>query len=295
MENKVATIVNEKLQAALAAGVVPWKKPWRVRGIRNQNLVTGHEYRGINAVLTALSGFASPYWLTFKQCAARGGKVKQGEHGTIVTFWTFLESKTEKAKDGKPKKFPFLRYYTIFNVLQCEGIEAPSAAEDINTGYRPEGDAQDIMMAYLEREKIRLFRGGNRAFYNMVEDSIALPDPEQFAGAEGYWNTAFHEAAHSTGVEPRLKRDTLLDRTEKNRAREELVAEIAACYLCNESGVEPDFGNSAAYIANWSNAVGEDPMLFITAASRAEAAAEYVLGDKVDAAEVTEAAEPALA
>jgi len=63
-------------------------------------------------------------------------------------------------------------------------------------------------------------------------------------------------------------------------SREELVAEISSAAILNDLRIEtPDtFTNSAAYIQGWSKALKKDPKLFITASSRAEKAANYILG-----------------
>ena len=51
---------------------------------------SGEAYKGIN-VLTlwtdaATKGYACPIWMTYKQAAERGGKVRNGEHGSPVVY-----------------------------------------------------------------------------------------------------------------------------------------------------------------------------------------------------------------
>ena len=40
---------------------------------------------------------------------------------------------------------------------------------------------------------------GDRAFYNLQTDKVTLPEREQFASANGYYQTALHELGHATG------------------------------------------------------------------------------------------------
>jgi antirestriction protein ArdC len=80
----------------------------------------------------AANGFSSPYSeLSFKQAKAKGGKVRKGEHGTMVVFWKILRKKTDEidAKTGKPvvKSIPLLRYYHVFNADQIDGLKLPAA------------------------------------------------------------------------------------------------------------------------------------------------------------------------
>src|SRR5690606_37933068 len=97
--------------------------------------------------LTALGGkYDSPYWLTFNQAVDRGGNVRKGEKGTPIVFWKILNG--GKGRPGVPgrdseqpepegeasgdvemtltnkaaNRVPLLRYYTVFNADQCEGL-----------------------------------------------------------------------------------------------------------------------------------------------------------------------------
>lgn len=122
----------------LAAGVAPWRRPWKVAGILPTNLKSGKPYRGINVLVLALSGFASPYWLTFRQAVEQGGKVRAGAKGTQVVFWKFLRTlkcdedgaiSVSRDEAGRPMmtRIPLFRHYTVFNLEQVEGIETPKA------------------------------------------------------------------------------------------------------------------------------------------------------------------------
>ena len=99
--------ITDKIIAELERGIVPWVQPWSsskqlcplglpVNGLTRRN------YSGINILLlwSALEekGFASPYWLTFKQCIAMGGSVRKGEHGTHVYFADKFGPQKEKAR-----------------------------------------------------------------------------------------------------------------------------------------------------------------------------------------------------
>ena len=44
---------------------------------------------------------------------------------------------------------------------------------------------------------------GDRAFYNLQSDTVTLPEREQFATANGYYQTALHELGHATRKLPR--------------------------------------------------------------------------------------------
>jgi hypothetical protein len=59
-------------------------------------------------------GYASPYFLTFKQASELGGFVKKGERGTPVVFWKWIE--IEDKETHETTRVPFLKYYTVFRI-----------------------------------------------------------------------------------------------------------------------------------------------------------------------------------
>lgn len=61
-------------------------------------------------------------------------------------------------------------------------------------------------------------------------------------------------------------------------SKEELIAEMGACFLSNEAGIFNNlvFQNSAAYIGGWLRSLQNDPRLVLSAASQAQRAADLV-------------------
>ncbi len=96
-----------------------------------------------------------------------------------------------------------------------------------------------------------LLHGGDEAYYSPTKDIVCLPPMSQFKNAESYYGTLFHELVHSTGQKTRLDRDMNGVFGTPSYAFEELIAEIGSSVLCNDCGVCPDLGNSAAYCDSW--------------------------------------------
>src|SRR5829696_2262359 len=115
----VYQIVTDRIIQQLEQGVIPWLKPWTEAGVP-QNLMSRRPYRGINVWLLASLNYHQNFFLTFKQVKELGAKIKKGEKSNMVVF-TKWEEKEDKDKGGM-KKVPFLRYYNVFNVAQCQGI-----------------------------------------------------------------------------------------------------------------------------------------------------------------------------
>lgn len=273
----VYKIVTDEIIKKLDAGVVPWQQTWT--GGVPQNLVSRRPYEGINAVMLALSEYSSPYWLTMKQCNDLGGKIRKGEKSTIVCFWKKLESakKKEEKKDEEGKSFFVLRYYRVFNVAQCEGIDVPG---EVTQPIGKLEACEAIVDGYDESPPIEWNAG--RASYNPKEDKVYMPNRDTFKDAENAYAVLFHELAHSTGAACRLNREGVTGEIRfgsPTYSNEELIAEFASAFLCGITGIAPAImDNSASYIASWKRRLQEDSKLLIHAAAKAQKAANYIQG-----------------
>ncbi len=211
-----------------------------------------------------------------------GGNVRAGQRGTPVTFWNWREME----EGGEVKKIPFLKYYTVFNVEQCEGLEGklPEIAAPPTFNHDPIANAEAIAAAMPNQPIIT--SGGGRAYYSPGRDLVNVPKAERFEFRQEYYSTLFHELAHSTGHASRLNRNMGDAFGSHAYSKEELVAEITAAYLCGQAGfVDVTLDNSAAYINSWLKALKNDRRLIVGAACQAQKAADYILGRAAQAEE----------
>ena len=65
-----------------------------------------------------------------------------------------------------------------------------------------------------------------------------MPDRDRFEVSAEYYCTLFHELTHSTGHESRLNRFESGGFGSDPYAREELVAELGAAFLCGHAGIQ---------------------------------------------------------
>ena len=275
MTNRVYDIVTDKILESLDRGTVPWRKPWSAGLPRNA--VTNRPYHGINTVLLGMSPYQDQRWVTYKQAGELGGNVRRGEKSTLVVFWKQLQ--VDDDKDGESAKtIPLLRYFNVFNVLQCEGLNLGTMV-DTNT-IEPLAAATAIVDNMPNPPSIA-HDGGGRAYYVPSRDSVHMPAVNAFDGAGEYHSTLFHELTHSTGHKSRLNRESLDTPAPFGSpiySREELVAEFGAAFLCAQAGIDNTIDNSAAYISGWSKALKADKRLVITAASQGQKAADFIVG-----------------
>ena len=276
------TLITDRIIAALESGTVPWHKPWTCAQPAISH-TTGKAYSLLNQLL--LGGRGGEY-LTFQQAQKEGGRVKKGEKASMVVFWKWL--KIEDADTGEEKEVPFLRYFSVFHVDQCEGI-APRfrASEPLNiTPAQANDAAEDVILDYLHRSGVHLVsRESSEALYRPATDTVVLPLRSQFTDTAEYYSTAFHELTHSTGHHSRLNRITeTACFGSAPYSKEELCAELGASFLVNHLGLETasSFKNNAAYIEHWLGVLKEDKRLLVTAAGQADKAVHLILGEEGD-------------
>jgi antirestriction protein ArdC len=296
--------VTAQIASLLERGVRPWINPWDdiepsealVLPLRS----CGTPYRGMNIVAlwaAALeSGFKARYWFTFKQALALNACVRKGERGSYVVYYTELADTS--ADTRRPSNVPkagsanggeagetrrILRGYTVFNAEQIDGLPEEfypkPDAHPVLACPRTRGDDDARLGALFARIPVTLRHGGNKAFYSKAADFIQMPLREAFRDGSQYWATLAHETAHASRHETRLNRDFGQTRFgDAGYALEELVAELASAFIGATIELPADhLEDHASYIEGWLKALSDNPSALLTAASKAQAAADWIL------------------
>lgn len=270
--SKVYEIVTEKIIKKLEEGTIPWHKPWQSGEAVNWK--TQKPYRGINTMLLDPGEYAS-----FKQIQEAGGRIKKGQEGHIIVFWKWLN--VEDKDTGEEKEIPYLRYYKVWEINQCEGLKS-RRKDYIEYDHNPIKEAEKIVEGYRNCPPITFAPG--RAYYIPSEDRINVPALKEYHKPEEFYSTLFHEMVHSTGHHSRLNRSGIVNIAafgSETYSKEELVAEIGAAMLCTITGIEhATFDNSAAYIKGWLRKLKDDPRLIVNASAAAQKAADHIQGIK---------------
>lgn len=280
----IYTRITNQIITSLEAGVKPWTQPWQsphgnvTRPLRH----TGESYSGINILTLWASamerGFASPTWMTFKQALEYGASVRKGEKGSPVVYASAINRSEENPETGEAedRSIPFLKSYTVFNVEQIDGLpERFHIAGEV----KPNPDQRIAEAeAFFGATGADVRHGGSSAFYALTPDYIQMPHFEMFRDAQGYYATLAHETTHWTRHSSRLDRD-LGRKTfgDAGYAREELVAELGAAFLCADLGIKlEDRADHASYVASWLQVLQNDKKAIFSAAAHAQRAVEYL-------------------
>src|SRR5882762_8182297 len=199
----VYEIITERIIKQLESGVAPWRKPWTCH--TPANLVTQKEYRGLNVFTLASQGFPSRFWLTHNQATKLGGRIRKGERSSPVIFWNIGDEQETTTQDGtKETSRPFLlRYYSVFNLSQAEGIDIPASLLQETRTNNPIEACEQLV---TNMPNPPAFEQSDKAWYSPSNDVVGMPARGLFHSSEEYYATVFHELAHSTGHAKRLHR-----------------------------------------------------------------------------------------
>ena len=187
----VYEVITSRIVEMLEQGTIPWRKPWNAAEAP-RNLMSGN--RGINLFMLTASAGASPYWVTYRQATELGGNVRKGAKGCPVVFWR-PPTKPGEGEGQEEKRRFLLRYYTVFNVEQCEGIKGPALETK-----KFEPIAECVRMVEEMPSAPSIAHGGDRAFYVPSLDAVQMPRPDSFHSPAEYYSTLFHELTHHADV-----------------------------------------------------------------------------------------------
>jgi len=286
--------VTNRIIEALEKGVDgnKWTAPWHgaPSGLP-ENVLSHKTYRGVNVFALFseqyLRGYESNVWGTFKQWKGLGHPVLKGETGTRIFLWKPTKRKVQnESGETETKNSLFATSYVVFNSEQVDGYVKPATEE------RTPFETVEHAHAFFAQIGADVSHGGDRAYYSPGADRIQLPHPEYFKDNVSYYATSAHEHVHWTGHEKRCARDFLNRFGSEAYAAEELVAELGSAYICGILGLanEPREDHTQ-YLANWLTILRNDPKAIVTAASKAQAAVDYL----VEHAEVPQELEAASA
>lgn len=314
---KESKIVKAILKCINEKGIIPWKNELLVSQIRGSSMsltlgANKKPYRGINAWLTAMymviEGYDSNQFMTFNAIKKAGGSVVKGATGypiilPIFKFYdkdrnTYTEQQVKEMSEEEKKELRIysrcvgLQGYVVFNLsqttLEYPKVSITQLAEDRKNQIKKDVKAEDIVNGYLENGGPALRRTvsmNGTCCYQPYVDMVMVPEIEHFKSEAGYYSTLFHELVHSTGHETRLKRDLSGSFGSKNYAEEELIAELGASLLMeNTSYKEEDYiENNTAYLQSWAKRVSEiedfDRVLY-WAFQGARKAADWIVGKR---------------
>ena len=279
MDTDIHQTITNQIIEAMESARTRGRRLWDSQPSLPLNLTTGKPYSGINVLMLwaagLRNGYTSPYWLTYKQAADRGGQVRKGERSTPCVFYKPWESEDTNPATGETEttRGAVLKSFRVFNVDQIDGIEAP--APEPRPAFVAIEDAERILAA----SPAPIHMGGTQAFYRPATDTIHLPPREAFINPEAFYSTALHEICHSSGHKSRLNRDFSGRFGTEAYAFEELIAELGSAFLNADLGIiASTLQDHADYLVSWVKILKDNKKAILTAAAQASKAHAFIKG-----------------
>jgi antirestriction protein ArdC len=284
------------LVALMEAGTAPWRRGWQGHQGEHRNLLTGHEYRGMNPLLLELGSLTKagpqvPLWLGGAQAKAEGWFPRKGCTASRIVRPQLNKREEEgtNPETGNPetvlKSWISYKIVPVFNACDLVGATDETAATlaqriaaALGQAPTPQEPAArlEVAEAVLDSWSVPTDFGGVQAFYSPSRDRIGMPLHEAFDSREAFAATWAHEMIHSTGHDSRLKRDLDGGPSSRSYAREELVAELGAVIVCRRLAIGSEFANHAAYLNHWAELLKEGPKTLFKVLTDARRAADLI-------------------
>lgn len=191
-----------------------------------------------------------------------------------VTWEEYRKALSTEGRDENEFRLS-TRYTPVFNASLVEGVPALEQPQQPETTIEA-----DVLVSSLSRNMgVPILHGGDQAFYRPKQDEIHLPEPSAFESEYAYNATALHELAHATGHPSRLNRNQSGGFGSDTYAYEELVAEMASCFMGVSLSAEMSqqhIDDHKAYVQGWIQGIRDQPNLLIHAIKDAQGAADYM-------------------
>ena len=261
--------ITDMMMVSVKKDEVPWEKVWvdkegKFEGFKNA--ITGTTYDVKNTLKLLGQGLKDEYVAGIREWESNGYVINPTalvydtiDHGGVVGC-----SEVTLKATGEPFKAPEVTY-------PGEDFARNRLDEVLDRYFKAEG------IKFVEHE-------GSKSYYSPSEDKVVLPLRKQFTSAAGYYATKAHECIHSTGAYIRCDREGFDERryTEFGSAkysREELVAEMGACFLLAAFGIDTKQTerNALAYCQSWLKELQGNPKWIRKASELALEAVEYIL------------------
>jgi antirestriction protein ArdC len=273
--------ITQQIIDAIEAGAsaATYQLPWHCNAETSTpiNAISRRRYRGVNTLLlwaaAGQAGYPTGEWATYRQWDAAGAQVRKGERATVVLLWKAVGSGDDDAESdaARLQHRTLARAFYVFNVAQVDGhhsrrTELPAAVRNEQAD------------AFFAAQPAVVWHGSETAFFDPASDTVSIPSFTTFFSPDAYYSVYAHELTHWTGAKPRLSRDLSGRFGSEAYAMEELVAELGAAFTLAHLGLAATpRDDHACYIASWLSVLRGDSRAIVTAAGRAQSAADYLV------------------
>jgi hypothetical protein len=276
-----AQILTKRIQESNEDIVLPFQeKEWIEQ--RKMNYTTLKPYRGWNVPL--LSYVPCDLFIT-KSNAEKdyNATLKPNATPYVVVAW-FPKPKRKGETDEEYKKRTGFwgwtyRAFTVYPITDVEGLPVKELSVDKLSKNKRNESADQFIERVLNKFGIKKVEGGNRTYYNVLDNTITIPLITRFVSENNYYIDLFKEIISATGMPTILKRYKDNDTKDEDYSKEQLVVEIGSAGLCHIFGMDVP-KSSAFHVDKWMQTLDAEPEILLSASSLAEKAIDYLFKEE---------------
>ena len=254
--------------------------------IDNPNLFGDYAMKGKKADMSVMTP-GKPYWTYESE-----GKTKKWFPTTTNNEDSKYRSPTKQEIDtlGLEKRVAKSELVPVYNLMQFENTPEKmlkkaekeldklikNPIKHMENSQIREDVSEAMGIKIKETMNIQENVGG---FYTKGIDSVSFRPAAVYENENHLMRIFFHEMTHATGAEDRLDRSTLKNYTEskEQRAKEELVAELGAAFLCQHFGIETNTLGHEGYLAGWMAHIKDDANFLKSSLFEATQGANFII------------------
>lgn len=277
--------VTQKIVTRLAQGDIPWRKRW-CSPITDEklNYVSRKGYHGVNLILLDEPG----EYMTVKQANDAGGKIRKGEHGSLVFKWIPFIPKDKKDEAERLEKAGLSTEHlkafktgwdNVFHISQTEGIKSKIEQADHHVSEKPTDMARFVIDRFVEDRGLKLVeRQCDAIVYDDAAGTVTVPARGQYELEEEWYGSVFTGLVSALQSEDE-KASAKKESAEKAAVKDELISEIGSAMCLAAVGLENKRTNedTAAECARWISEFNKDFKLIVSSATAAERLAKIIL------------------
>ena len=288
--------IIEKIENAEKTGEpFHWIRPWSGGAKLPESYTTQKKYAGVNFLNLDPGQYITykgllDYKATLPEEEAEKIHIKKGCHKVPIYYFGTTDKKDEQGNvvqkvnsDGtvENEQIWFMRYYQAFNIEDIANLPSRYPADKLE--HTPTENSQKLdeyIAAYARAENLTMdiVPDGSKCFYRPSCHMVRVPERSGFVSLYSYYSGVLHEIVHSTMKG--LAREAGANFGSTAYSREELIAQIGSCMLCNIFGIvadnDKDETNDINYLRGWASYLKENSTTEITrASSQAQKAAQY--------------------
>ena len=274
-------LTNQLIESIESGSLPAWFDGLAVR-LGSFNVATNHYYTGANRLILACQSYSDPAWSTYEGWRKLGYSVA-GQKATGISRPSPVKVDKVDALGNPTGETGILNLFKTLHVFNAEQTKDSNgncykSQPTVATDFNPIAECESVVSAHNPTIEFK----GDQPCYIPAEDTIVMPNADNFTTSENYYRTLFHELAHWTSHTSRCDRKLGKRFGSADYAFEELVAELTSVFVSSDLNLTGQLENHASYLKSWLKVLKDDNKALIKASRLAQTASNFIMQREIE-------------